>query len=265
MTRLTLLICLYVLLSFKDGKAQTSPNFSFEDMGGYEHDLYEALSEGKTILLFFFFVDCDPCKTMVQSIKKIEADYKDYDLEIWAVSDRDALEKIRAFEKKSKSYFSFGGKYQGGHPIIHSIFANQFEFSGFPTLSIISNNRTIQWDIWADSFEEIESEIRKGLDRVKLKKKEGNLLPEISNVLAAPTVVFDKANIQFDLSKSAFVEIKVFNLLGKPLGTSYSGSLSKGDNSVSVDLSEYPKGNYFIRIEADGQGAKVIKLIHITP
>lgn len=42
--------------------AQTAPNLTVTDLNGVTHDIYDYLDEGKSVLLDFFILNCNPCE-----------------------------------------------------------------------------------------------------------------------------------------------------------------------------------------------------------
>lgn len=59
-----------------------------------------------------------------------------------------------------------------------------------------------------------------------------------------------KTIIKFDISKNAFVKLKIFNMLGEELSTLVSQDLNAGSYSVDFDGAGLSSGIYFYRIEA---------------
>jgi hypothetical protein len=58
--------------------------------------------------------------------------------------------------------------------------------------------------------------------------------------------------IKFEISKSGFVAINVFDALGKTVGNIVNGSLAAGIYETEFDASNYPSGIYYYRIETEG-------------
>lgn len=57
-------------------------------------------------------------------------------------------------------------------------------------------------------------------------------------------------NIKFDLPRSGYVEIKIFDIRGREIAQLVNQQLQPGVYSVDWDASSYPSGVYFYRIEA---------------
>ena len=59
-------------------------------------------------------------------------------------------------------------------------------------------------------------------------------------------------NIKFDIPKSAYVKIKIYNTLGKEVKTLVNEKLSAGYYEVDWNASVYPSGVYFYRLQTEG-------------
>ena len=74
-----------------------------------------------------------------------------------------------------------------------------------------------------------------------------------SNLEVYPNPSRDKFNISFSSDEIQFVRVKITNMVGEEV---YSESLPQfiGEHTKQVDLSEYAKGVYFLRILSDKGG-----------
>lgn len=79
---------------------------------------------------------------------------------------------------------------------------------------------------------------------------------------AYPNPATDVLNLKFVLEERSLVEIDLFDTRGYKLGSLFSGSAMNGEVNKSYDVSSYPKGIYFIRLNVDGNYSlqKVIKI-----
>jgi predicted GH43/DUF377 family glycosyl hydrolase len=68
--------------------------------------------------------------------------------------------------------------------------------------------------------------------------------------------------IEFTLPKSEFVELKVFNILGKEVSTMISKKLNQGNHTFTFDGSNLASGVYYYRIKA-GNFAETRKMIYL--
>ena len=65
------------------------------------------------------------------------------------------------------------------------------------------------------------------------------------------------------LNKSGFVNIKVFNILGKEIEVLINARQSAGEYGVSFDASNYPGGVYFYSLYVDNKIIDTKKMILI--
>jgi subtilisin-like proprotein convertase family protein len=61
-----------------------------------------------------------------------------------------------------------------------------------------------------------------------------------------------KTNIRFDIKKSSYVEIKIFDIAGRLISVLVNEKMNAGSYSVGWDASAHPSGVYFYRISIDG-------------
>lgn len=83
-----------------------------------------------------------------------------------------------------------------------------------------------------------------------------------------PNPFTDFAEISFNLKKSEFVEIKIFNVLGRCVQSIFEGSLGEGDHSFSWDgtcseLKPAENGVYFYKIIVSGNESSFGELIYL--
>ncbi len=69
-------------------------------------------------------------------------------------------------------------------------------------------------------------------------------------------------SIEFTLLKPEFVELKVYNILGKEVTTIVSNKLNQGNHTYQFDASRFSSGVYYYRIEA-GEFQDVKKMVLI--
>lgn len=128
--------------------AQESPDFTFTDLDGKTWNLYDQLSQGKTVLLDFFFADCRPCQEYTPLVEEI---WKDFGADsgsvvVIGISDRDDNKRLEEFnEGLGVTYLSTGIK--GGGDTITDLFKLWFPFVGWPKYAVVCPNRHIAWNI----------------------------------------------------------------------------------------------------------------------
>ncbi len=66
-----------------------------------------------------------------------------------------------------------------------------------------------------------------------------------------PNPMRDAATIPVTLREPSFVRAEVFDVLGNLVATPFSGTMSGGDHTLSLDLKGHSPGDYIVRITAD--------------
>ena len=77
------------------------------------------------------------------------------------------------------------------------------------------------------------------------------VLTAINSVSIYPNPAKNQTNVQLELENSAGVKVEAMDVLGRFNKTVFSGELSNGIHEINVNLQEWPKGIYLIRIFAD--------------
>lgn len=68
------ILLLFTILNYSL-QAQIAPNLVFEDINGVNHNLYEYLDQGKSVLLDFFIVNCTPCQEGAGYLENLYLNY----------------------------------------------------------------------------------------------------------------------------------------------------------------------------------------------
>ncbi len=83
----------------------------------------------------------------------------------------------------------------------------------------------------------------------------------ISNKLSVyPNPTTNNATIAYYSTDNSEASIVVYNMIGEKVQNVYNGAIVQGENLFTVDMSNLPKGVYFVNIK-DARGTKTVKLI----
>jgi hypothetical protein len=74
---------------------------------------------------------------------------------------------------------------------------------------------------------------------------------QISSILVYPNPASSVANVEFTLAQGSKVTIEMINAIGQTVSTQFLGSLSIGDQKVTLDINALSKGLYFVNIITD--------------
>ncbi len=78
-----------------------------------------------------------------------------------------------------------------------------------------------------------------------------------------PNPANDFAELTFNLDKSSFVNVEVYNAMGQKVNTLLNQILDMGLHGLTIDLSSYSSGSYYIRMTVNGHSiTKALSVIH---
>ena len=81
-------------------------------------------------------------------------------------------------------------------------------------------------------------------------------ISEINNFIIKhfyPNPVINEAIIKYQLSQKNKVEIRLFDISGQPIGLLLAEQAGAGIHTRKIDLSNLPKGVYFLNLIANNQ------------
>ena len=110
---------------------------------------------------------------------------------------------------------------------------------GSPLLTFASDGGAIGDPRWAGNATSIS-------DNAAAQPKTFNLGQNYPNPFNPQTT------IRFNLDKTGYASLSVFNLLGHKVAQLINGNMSAGEHKVTFDAENLPSGIYFYRLEAQG-------------
>lgn len=238
-------------------QAQQALDFTFTDTHGDTHNLQHALDQGYIVVMDFFFVNCGPCQQSSPELVSITEDYtgEGKNVIMWSMSDRDSDAAIIGFEEQF-GFTSPAGGVDGGADDVVNLYANNFTFTGFPTVSFICPDGSITWDIWPYSAG--APEWRNAIDAcgvvdaapyVPMSTTNVEDIAEINSMVVSPNPTVDKSLLSLNLANTSDLEIGLFNAQGAKLQQVFTGQLVAGQHAIEVDLADLPAGAYWLRLQ----------------
>jgi PKD repeat protein len=83
----------------------------------------------------------------------------------------------------------------------------------------------------------------------------------IENTISVyPNPTNNKSTVEYFSTSNNDINIELFNILGKKVSTVYSGAVSIGNNKFEINMENFPKGIYIVKV-SDESGMHTIKLI----
>lgn len=243
-------VCVVTFIMAMDCSAQSAVDFSFTDLNGVGHNLFQELDKGNTIVLDFFFVDCKPCQKLTPGMVNMYNEYVSQSKKIivFGISDRDGNSKLSVFEDDfNVSYSSCG--VDGGGDSITDLYKARFNFQGWPTYAVICPNREVYWNLERDSsFLELRDAIDSCAQRVDMDVKREELSFEIY-----PNPAHDVISI--NVPNAPYFEVNIFSLEGKELLTKKSKT-----SELKMDIKALNPGIYPVQIK-EGVNIYMSKII----
>ncbi len=140
--------------------AQDAPDFTITDTHGEVHSLYEDyLDQGKTVVLDLFFVNCPPCNDLAPLMEPVYQAWGAGTGDVQFISltsdpsDTDPI--VIGFEERHGTTWPAASSEGGGPAAQEPYTTGQWgQFLGYPTLIIISPDRSVQFDIWGANLNE---------------------------------------------------------------------------------------------------------------
>ena len=250
---------LVILLSLQLTYGQNAIDFTFTDINADEHNLQNALDQGFIVMIDFFFVDCPPCIDSAPEIQAMHEDYQGKNVIIWSISDRDSDAYIEQFKSGLGLDYVAGGVQGGGNNIINT-YAAEFNFTGFPTISIVCPDGSISWDIWP--YTSGAPEWRGAIDACGVVDSDPYVpvnatavtdFDALGNGLGIyPNPIQSTGTVDVELAESAEIKLEVYNLLGQRLNTLYQGVQAAGLQQIDINTDNLAEGTYLLQLSVNG-------------
>lgn len=255
-----LYISTFLLITFLSTKGQSLPDFSFTDIDGQEHNLFESLINGKTVVLDFFYADCEPCLYYTASLNTLYAEWGSgsADVEFWAFSDIDDNTDLSGFISDNEIAYTVCGL-DGGSADVIALFSSLYVMDGYPTYSVICPNQLMSWNIWpvSDELSELNEKIS-DCGATGIAMFAGGPDQEIITGFTSPNPAHDY--VQFISAKSSDIQT-IF--LSSITGEKFTISYQLNSEGFSFDISTLPQGLYLINILSKNGKMDVQKFLKV--
>lgn len=248
---------------FALGANAQATDFTVTDSEGNTLNLFSTLSSGKTVMLDFFYTTCQPCISRTDDIEHL---YQQFgggtgDFEIWGINDRNSDSQVNAYKSQYEVTNPCVSGNDGGGLAVLNTYSSNYNFTGFPTYSVICSDQSVTWDVWPISTNAPEVAnvventcgVTPGFASIEdLEKIEvGSIYPNPAN---------DFATIQYILTDRAKISLEVYNILGGLVKTVSPGALNAGEKTTQLNVKDLKDGNYFVKVLINNEVAQVMKL-----
>ena len=164
---------------------------------------------------------------------------------------------MRGFEEMHNTTWPAASA-EGGGPAAQAPYATgQWgQFFGYPTLIVISPDRSVQFDIWGDNIAETVELLNDAIIKTEAEGLLSSVEDNLTNVTAFeifPNPTIDNASIDITLDDSSEVKIEIYNTVGQMIQSIYNGELNSGAQRIEFNASELPAGINWIKVEMNGE------------
>lgn len=242
---------------FSQTTLTVAENFHVKTIDGEPIWLFPLLDdENQIVVIDFFSTSCGPCQDYADDF---QACYENFGLNagnvyLMGINWGNDNAGVREFDSIfGLTYPSISGS-QGGGNLVYQ----DYEILSYPTVIIITpDHNIVEQYVWPPDEETLTAAILAAGGIVG----EHENFKELAEVSIFPNPVNSTTNVSVNLDRSANISMSIINNLGIEVYKSKSELMHKGNNTIQLDLSHYPKGNYFIRIVTDYQILVVDKLV----
>lgn len=245
-----LLLSTFLILTYLAVISQTTlteaENFHVKTIDGEPIWLFPLLdNENQIVVIDFFSTTCGPCQDYAPDF---QACYENFGMNqgnvyFMGINWGNDNQGVREFDSIfGLTYPSISGS-QGGGNIVYQ----NYDIQSYPTVIVITpDHNIVEQYVWPPDEQTLTAAIIAaggivGIDEDTEKQ---------TDVLVYPNPVSDMGTVQVRLKHPAKVSMKLYNLLGVEVFSSGSEILEKGINNIRIDVSGFPNGYYFLKMES---------------
>lgn len=237
----------------------TAPDFTITTTDGVQRNLYTTLNNNKSVLLDFFFVGCGYCQTYAPIIDEVYVRYGagSGNIEFWGISDRDGNTSINTYKSTYGVTNPCAGS-SGNGASVTSIFQSSFNWTGWPTYSVVCKNKTIYWDInYPPASTGFDTYFANCGASWGIEEYDPST-PSIQAIFPVPAT--SVVNVAFYLPARSEAIFDFYDIRGLKLAL-YPITAEQGLNSFKLPVGNLDNGNYFFTWSVNGQKAGTQKLV----
>lgn len=227
-------------------------NFTVTDLNGNTFSLYDLTSQGKYVMLDFFFAACGPCQATTPYFNQLHETYGCNAHDLFCLSVNNGYDNTAEVEAYEATY---GGSYthspavsnQGGGQAVKTAFG----VSAFPTYCLISpDNHMIANDIWpVNSMASFVGQFPSGSIATAPCAPAG--IPaqsEVPGLSIHPSPAQGPITVELGGNGPGTVQLEVLDMVGQLVRTISLGPWMAGGLVRKVDLGDLNDGQYLCRV-----------------
>jgi hypothetical protein len=250
----TNLLVILLLLITTTGFAQTATNFTAKDCTGTMHDLFSELDSGKVVVLNWV-MPCGACIPASLTTFNIVQSYQE--------TNPDAVRYYLVDDLANTNCTSLMSWAKNNHitPVAYfsdsSINMLDYGTEAMPKMVVLGGGNHHVFMVADAVFE--TTDMQQAINDALIVAAVPEKAKEAQWVTVFPNPAGDNAILIINAKNTIPVKAELFSVEGLKMGTLYNNTLTPGENRISIDLSNYPQGMYFIRVN-DRERSLAIKL-----
>jgi hypothetical protein len=244
-----------LLLMFVSGAySQTASNFTVKDCAGKMHDLYSELDSGKVVVINWVM----PCGACVPASLTTFSVVQDYQL-----TNPDKVRYYLVDDLANTSCSSLNSWAAINHINPPASFSDaaidmlDYGTQAMPKVVVLAGGNHHVFMV-ADAVLEaadLQASINAALVTAAIPETE----KENRWIRITPNPAKDKAELKIKAGLNSLITVRLFTPDGGDLGIIYQGIPTYGESQISIDLSQYTPGIYFVRVN-NTERTETIKL-----
>lgn len=257
---------LFIILVFCAGfsmRAQTTlttaVDFTVTTVEGTSFNLFNKLAENKYVCIDFFYYNCGPCQ---QTAPKVNGAYEYFgcntsNVHFIGIDNGDDTQTTINFGNNFGAHYPAASGSDGDANAVVAAYG----ITAFPTVILIAPDHSIvEQDIWPIADAAYLYNLIQGHGGVAKTCSAGIEESKTSiPMLIMPNPANESTRILFTGKLQAQYDIKVYDVFGKQV---FSNTITAENSNVSADIntSDFPTGNYFVKVFEDGLPVSIEKL-----
>lgn len=242
----------------------TVADFTVTDTQGQVHNLYTYTSQGKYVMLDFFFDTCPPCQGTQPYYNELHETYgcNTADIVVLSINNgTDTNAEVDAFEAQYGGSFAHAPAVgiEGGCAAVDT----DFGVNAYPTYCLIAPNNTMyNYDIWpVSSMNSYVQAFPSGGQIQPASCAVGideNNVASFTDVFPVPTTGLITVNV--NATNGTTLTLDVLNVLGQQVASHVLNG-SYGSSVHTLDLGALADGQYMLKLNAGQQVADMKRVV----
>jgi thiol-disulfide isomerase/thioredoxin len=212
--------------------------------------------EHQIVVVDFFSTSCGPCQDYADDFQACYENFGYNEGNVYMMGINWGNDNAGVYEFDSifgLTYPTASGS-EGGGNIVYQ----DYEILSYPTVIVITPDHTIvEQYVWPPDEETLTAAILAAGGIVGEKE----ILSNEASINIFPNPVQNICNVDINISNPAQISLALVNIMGIEIHRTEPLFLQNGNHSFKLDLSTYPKGNYFLKLMDNDQVIKVEKVL----